>query len=117
MATTFGKFVRKLRIDRGKVLGDMAAALGLSSAYLSAVEIGKKNVTDQLVNGVVTYFSLDAKTASELRVAAANSQASVKIDLQDSPEMERILVSSFARKVRDLSPNQQDDLFNFLNKL
>ncbi|HRJ51938.1 MAG TPA: helix-turn-helix domain-containing protein [Candidatus Thiothrix moscowensis] len=117
MATTFGKFVRKLRIDRGKVLGDMAAALGLSSAYLSAVENGKKNVTDQLLIGVIDYFSLDEKATVELREAAANSQTSVKFDLQDSPEMERMLVSSFARKVRDLSPNQQGDLLDFLGKL
>lgn len=117
MATAFGKFVRKLRIDQGKVLGDMAMALGLSSAYLSAVENGKKNVTEQLIANVISYFSLDEGKALELRKAAVNSQASVKFDLQDSPEMERMLVASFARKVRDLSPNQQGDLLDFMDKL
>ncbi len=117
MATLFGKFVRKLRIDRGEVLGDMASALDISSAYLSAVENGKKNVTDQLIGKVIKHFSLNEKQVVQLKDAAANSQSSVKINLNDASDMERQLVNAFARKVRDLPPEKQGDLFDTLNKL
>ena len=43
MTTNFGKFCRKLRIDNDELLYDMAAKLGVSSAFLSKVENGKKN--------------------------------------------------------------------------
>ena len=42
MLTSIGRFLRKLRIDHGEILKDMADALGVSSAFLSAVENGKK---------------------------------------------------------------------------
>ena len=50
MVTSFGKALRKLRIDRGMVLKNMADMLGVSSAYLSAIELGKRAIPDSLVN-------------------------------------------------------------------
>ena len=46
MITSVGRFLRKLRIDRGKILKTMAETLGVSSAFLSAVENGKKKFQD-----------------------------------------------------------------------
>ncbi len=43
MITNFGKFCRRLRIDNGELLYDMAKKLGVSSAFMSSVENGKKN--------------------------------------------------------------------------
>ena len=42
MATTLGVFLRKLRLANDEILKDMAKNLGVSSAFLSAVENGKK---------------------------------------------------------------------------
>ena len=41
--TSFGEFVRILRIKHHEVMGDMAKMLGASLPFLSAVENGKKN--------------------------------------------------------------------------
>ena len=38
MLTELGKILRKIRIDRQELLRDMAGTLGVSVAYLSAVE-------------------------------------------------------------------------------
>ena len=46
MITNFGKFLRKLRIDNNEFLKDMAARLGVTVAYLSAIEHGKRDVPD-----------------------------------------------------------------------
>jgi transcriptional regulator with XRE-family HTH domain len=46
MLTPFGKKVRKLRIDVGVTLKSMADAMGVTSSYLSAIETGKRAVTD-----------------------------------------------------------------------
>ena len=39
----FGKFCRKLRIDQGELLKEMADKLGVSAAYLSAGKVGHRN--------------------------------------------------------------------------
>lgn len=115
MATQFGKLVRKLRIDKGVVLGEMAGAIGVSSAYLSAVENGKKNINEQLIKSVISYFSLDDSLEQELRNAAENSAASFKFDLRQFQDDERTLVSAFARQVADLSADQKQSIFEILN--
>ena len=46
MLTSLGKFLRKLRIDIGETLRDMADKLSVSSAFLSAVENGKKKMPE-----------------------------------------------------------------------
>lgn len=40
--TPFGKFMRHLRLDKGLMLKESAEKLGVTSAYLSALEHGKK---------------------------------------------------------------------------
>ncbi|MBQ4504903.1 MAG: helix-turn-helix transcriptional regulator, partial [Firmicutes bacterium] len=50
MLTEFGKMCRKMRIDRNELLAEMAGRVGVSPAFLSAVENGKRNVPDSLMN-------------------------------------------------------------------
>jgi transcriptional regulator with XRE-family HTH domain len=44
--TAFGDFVRRRRLDLGMTLKDMAGQLGVSNAFLSAVELGRKRIPD-----------------------------------------------------------------------
>ena len=46
MITPFGKSLRNIRMDRGMLLKDMAQDLDVTSSYLSAVEVGKRNVSE-----------------------------------------------------------------------
>ena len=57
--TPFGERVRQLRGERGRMLKDMAAHLGVSSAYLSALERGERGKpTWALIQGVLQYFHI-----------------------------------------------------------
>ncbi|WP_335333622.1 helix-turn-helix domain-containing protein [Candidatus Sodalis pierantonius] len=42
MVSNLGKYLRKLRIDHDMTLRDMADCLGISAAYVSAIELGKR---------------------------------------------------------------------------
>ncbi len=53
--TEFGKFSRKLRIENDELLRDMANKLGVTASYLSAVEIGKRNIPK---NGKILLLTL-----------------------------------------------------------
>lgn len=57
MLTGIGKFLRKLRIDNEEILKDMADALGVSSAFLSAVENGKKKMPDSWIEKLKDIYS------------------------------------------------------------
>lgn len=114
MVTNFGKYLRKLRIDRGMVLKDMAEMIGVSSAYLSAIELGKRAIPDDLINDVVKGFGLSKREGEELTKYAQLSQPSIKVDMSDAKDQNKELMLVFARKFKDLSPDQLDKLNKML---
>lgn len=112
--TQFGRYIRKLRIDHGMILKDLADALGVSSSYISAVELGKKNIPDSFIEKLVVRFGIPASERDELNRIASESQPQVKIDLKESSPNEREVVMAFARKYRHLTTDQQKRLKQLL---
>lgn len=102
MLTDFGKMLRKLRIDRQELLKDMAKALNVSSAYLSAVETGKRKAPDSWVDIIVSRYQLNAASEAELRSANERSAQEVKISLSNISEAQRDTVLSFAKALNGL---------------
>lgn len=112
--TPFGKAARKIRIDRSETLGDMADALGISAAFLSSVETGKRNPPDDLVEKIVRYFDLKGADAQELRRLAAESRNTIKLK---PTEKNRHIANAFARKFESLDKAQMDEILKVLNKV
>jgi len=102
MVTSFGKTLRKLRIDRGEIIKDMADSLGHTASYLSAVETGKRPIPDGWVERIVDIYSLDAESAQELKAAAMSEVKSVKIDINDFMGIKRETAILFAREFSDV---------------
>ena len=50
LLTKLGRFLRKIRIDRGELMIDMAEKLGVTPAFLSAVENGKRKPPKEWVS-------------------------------------------------------------------
>lgn len=79
--TPFGARLRELRQQRGVTLKDMARALNVSSAYLSALEHGKRGRPSwHLVQGVIAYFNIIWDEAEELVRLARISHPRITID-------------------------------------
>ena len=79
--TPFGEKLRSLRAERNVTLKDMAKALNVSSAYLSALEHGKRGRPSwHLVQGVIAYFNIIWDDAEELVKLARVSHPRISID-------------------------------------
>ncbi|MEQ8250415.1 MAG: helix-turn-helix domain-containing protein [Oceanibaculum nanhaiense] len=79
--TPFGEKLRALRAGRGITLKEMAAALQVSSAYLSALEHGHRGQpTDGLIHQICGYFGLIWDDAEALHHLAEISHPRVVID-------------------------------------
>ncbi|MEO2800319.1 helix-turn-helix domain-containing protein [Flavonifractor plautii] len=103
MLTEFGKALRKIRIDRQQLLRDMADKLGVSSAYLSAVETGKRRIPQDWVSKIASIYSLSCEEQADLQSAADNSVFDVTISLVNASEPKRNAVLSFARALDGLN--------------
>ncbi len=65
--TSFGEFVRILRIKKHEVMGDMAKVLGVKVPFLSAVENGKKNVPADWANKLISNYNLSTEEQCTLK--------------------------------------------------
>jgi transcriptional regulator with XRE-family HTH domain len=79
--TPLGAKIRQLREARGVSLKEMAAALNVSSAYLSALEHGRRGKpTGFLLHRIIAYFNVIWDEAEELQRLAEMSDPKVTID-------------------------------------
>ena len=79
--TPFGAKLRELRKARGVAQKHMAAALGVSPAYLSALEHGRRGKPSwALVQKAIGYFNIIWDEAEELEALAWASDPRVTID-------------------------------------
>ena len=77
--TSFGEFVRILRVKHHQVMGDMAEALGTSLPFLSAVENGKKNVPSDWMSRLAGMYKLSDSEQEQLKEAIEESKTQYKI--------------------------------------
>ena len=79
--TPFGERLRQLRADRHIKLKDMASSLGVSSAYLSALEHGQRGrPAGGFVQQISAYFNLAWDDVDELKRLAEISHPRVVVD-------------------------------------
>ena len=79
--TPFGDKLRRLRIARGVTQKEMAASIGVSSAYLSALEHGRRGVPSwTMIQKIIGYFNVIWDDADELETLALGSDPRVIVD-------------------------------------
>lgn len=116
MLTSFGKFCRKLRIDNGELLKDMADKLGVTSSYLSAIENGKRNVPQQWIKKITELYDLNDAEAHELKVSARESQKTIKIDFEGFSKQDKNDFMALARQFTGLNEDDKAKIKNILLK-
>ena len=106
MVNNFGRFCRKLRIDRDELLYDMAVKLGVSSAFLSKVENGKKKPPQEWRDILIQKYNLEQKQIKELDQYIFEAQNYDSIDISFMNDNERMMMLSFARKFNNINKSK-----------
>lgn len=114
MLTPFGQAVRILRIDKGLRLKEMADALGVTSAFLSAVETGRKNVSEGLVDKIAIFLNLSDKEKQNLFERVEESKTEARIQLGGLSSEYRQTAVAFARRFSGLSEQDIEKLKEIL---
>ena len=115
MLTPFGKALRKLRIDRGWLLKDMAKGIGVATSFLSGIETGRKAIPTGFVEKISSWAGLNNDELNNLRHAATTSQREFKItvrpDFSDGDREAAALLARFGEL-----PREERDNLHFLLK-
>lgn len=105
--TPFGEAVRKLRSERGISQRQMAREIGVSPAYLSALEHGHRSKPSwQFVQRVIGYFNVIWDDAEELMESAGLSDPKININTSGLQTDATEVANLMAKHIKDL---QSDD--------
>ena len=106
MLSEYGKTLRKIRIDNGFTLAQMAKAVGITSAYLSTIERGKRNIPKNLTQNIIGHYELSNEQATELQKAEYLSMDSFEIELSAVSLHKKTLVLSLAKNLKNMTYEQ-----------
>ena len=116
MLTSIGRFFRKLRIDKGEILKDMADKLDVSVSFLSAVENGKKHMPSAWNESICRMYELNESQVNEFTRAIAETEAVIEMNLAAANTQRRELAVSFARRFDDIDDSQVEEIRRILLK-
>ena len=114
--TKFGEYTRDLRIDRGENLKEMAKNLGVSSAFLSAVENGKKQVPKTWYERISSIYELALKEKEKLKNAIEESKKMLVLNLENTTQANREFALVFARSFEELTDEERKKIQGILTK-
>lgn len=101
--TPFGEKLRSMRAQRRVQLKDMAKALGVTPAYLSALEHGQRGRPNRyFVRKVCAYFNIIWDDAEELHRLADLSHPRVTVDTSGLDAKRTELANLLARDISKL---------------
>ena len=101
--TPFGEAMRELRRKKGVTQKEMASALGVSQAYLSALEHGNRSAPSfDFIQRVAGYFNIIWDDLEDLMRVAGLSHPRVVIDTAGLDAAYTALANRLAHEIRNL---------------
>ena len=114
--TSFGEFVRILRIKHHEVMGDMAKVLGVKIPFLSAVENGKKNVPSDWVDKIAVHYELSSSEKKQLQKSVDESRTQYKSIVGNAGIHQRKAALQFARSFDEMDDETATKILELLSK-
>jgi transcriptional regulator with XRE-family HTH domain len=115
--TPFGEKLRTLRCSRKLSQKDMAKALNVSAAYLSALEHGHRSAPSfEFVQRVIGYFHVIWDEAEELQRLAGLSDPKVTLDTSGLSPKATELANLLSKRIGELREDELESLLNSLHR-
>ena len=113
--TPFGEKLRQIRAERGWSLKQMAEGLGVSPAYLSALEHGRRGrPAHPMVVAICAQLNIIWDEADELLRLARISHPRVTVDTAGLTPAATELANLLAERIRKLPPDRVARLLDIL---
>lgn len=111
MATKFGKLLRKLRVDKDMTMRAMAQDMSMSASYISGIENGKYEVSDNFLQKLFTTFAINSQEQEMYKEASKNNVTTINFDNNScliDALARRNLSEQELKKLRELIESQEN---------
>lgn len=112
MISKFGLCIRNIREKKNDSLRQMALKLGVSAAFLSAMEVGRKSIPIEYVDKIKSIYDLTEEEKIELENSIYETNERVSLELSNMCEAQKDVSMLFARKIK----NADSDLLKKLKE-
>ena len=115
--TPFGLHIRQLRAQKQVTMKEMASAIGVSAAYLSALEHGRRGRPSwYLLQRTINYFNIIWDDAEELIRLARISHPKITIDTSGLSPKATELANRLADDIKNMSDEQLARHLSFIEQ-
>jgi len=114
---TLGIMLKRLRLDnKDEKMKDMATKLGVSMAFLSSVENGKRKMNDEMYRKLIENYKLDKEQIEELDYLRDTATNKLKIDIEELDEDKKQTLVKFVSQVDSLDRKELEKINMILKK-
>lgn len=106
--TPFGRYMAAVRSSRDERLRDMALVLDMSPAYLSSIEVGRRNVPDAFFAKLVAHGYAHPDDASRVEELIHLSRTTERVNVKHLSLEQQRLVRMFAALLPSMTDSELD---------
>lgn len=116
MASYYGNYMKKLRKKQKENMRTMASRLGVSPAFISSIESGRKTIPMEYAEKISALYNLSDKEKNEIVDAINISNKNVKIQIENFDSDRKDVSLMFARKINTADKDLIKKLKEALNE-
>ena len=105
MISKFGLYIRKIREKENDSLRQMAIKLGISATFLSAMEVGRKQIPLEYVEKIKGIYDLTEEQVMELEDSIYETNERLPIELALMNDAQKDVSLMFARRIKTADEN------------
>jgi HTH-type transcriptional regulator, competence development regulator len=110
-------FMKRLRLNRNdQTMMEMAKELGISVSFLSSIENGKRNMSEEMFHLICDKYKLTPKLAEELRELRTLSVSKINVPLDSMSSELKSTTVKFLSSADELSEADLKKINSILNK-
>ena len=110
-------FMKRLRLNRNdQTMMEMAKELGISVSFLSSIENGKRNMSEEMFHLICEKYKLTPKLAEELKQLRTLSVSKINVPLDSMSSELKSTTVKFLSSADELSEADLKKINSILNK-
>lgn len=104
-----GSYLRKLRLNKGLLLEQVAKEIGFSTIHVSEVERGIKKPSDEFLKNIAKFYNVSEE---ELFLLAGKFPPSIAEEILESDELRSLIIE--IAKNRNLSEEKKQERYKMI---
>lgn len=115
--TNLGKYLRKIRVDRGETGFDMANRLEVTPQYVSLIETGKRRLNNKIKEKIIKVYSLNDNQIEELERVIIMDAKKININIEGLEIEDVNFILLLTNKMKNMKECDKTVLKNIINNI